>query len=218
MVHGGAIPLGTQGEGSFHERLHEAIEEKLQIAVLAASLFVGGDTLVVDTGTTTLAFANELALLLTLSVLTNLVRIAETMARSEQGHNVILLGGNYKSDASETVGHLAAVSIARYSISDVVLTPSAVDTRGAMDHDPLEAELARTMIASGGRVTILAHHSKLGKSALNRICGLDEIDRPVTTQAPERGLREALNLAGVEVLVAGRTVESRRAMQGDSTK
>ncbi len=74
------------------------------------------------------------------------------------------------------------------------------------------------MIASGGRVTTLAHHLKLGKSALNRICELDEIDRLVTTQGPEPGLREALNLASVEVLVASETADLRQPMQGNSRK
>ena len=60
-VHGGAMMPEVPREGAFPARLSEAIREKRAVARAAAALFGAGDTLFIDTGTTTLLFAEELA-------------------------------------------------------------------------------------------------------------------------------------------------------------
>ena len=51
------------------------------------------------------------------------------------------------------------------------------------------------------RVTVIADSSKLGRTALFRVCGLDQINRLVVDLSPNEELSAALAVAGVEVLV-----------------
>jgi DeoR family glycerol-3-phosphate regulon repressor len=203
--HGGAtLPelSGANLEGSFQARMQEHLREKRAIARGAAALFSPGDTLFIDTGTTTVIFAEELARLSRLTVITNSIAIAQTMARSAgNGNRVFLIGGEYSDDAGENVGTLAIDQIARFHASHAVLTVGAVEPEGILDYDLAETEIASAMVAQSRAVTILADSSKLVRSALFQVCPLTDVDRLVVDRAPGGPIAEALQAAAVEVIV-----------------
>ena len=58
--HGGASLPQPSGEGPFRTRMADSLRQKRAIARVAAGLFRPGDTLLVDTGSTTIVFAEEL--------------------------------------------------------------------------------------------------------------------------------------------------------------
>jgi len=200
--HGGAERLDRATEGEFRARLHEQTEEKRAVGRLAASLFDRDDTLFVDTGTTTLAFAEELAMRPTMTIVTNSLAITQMMARSEQRHRVFLIGGEYLEEAAENVGPLAVEQIGKFFARDAVITVGAIDASGAMDYELREAEIARAMIAQAGRITVVADETKLNRTALFRVCQLSQIHRLVVNTYPDPHLAEALKAAGVEILIA----------------
>src|SRR6218665_724549 len=55
--HGGATGAGALTEDAFSTRIHEFARDKHALGRRAAALFGAGDSLFIDTGTTTLAFA-----------------------------------------------------------------------------------------------------------------------------------------------------------------
>ena len=59
-THGGAVLPMLIGEGPYRQRMRENVNAKRQIAKKACELIFPGDTLFIDTGSTTLAFAEEL--------------------------------------------------------------------------------------------------------------------------------------------------------------
>lgn len=205
--HGGATlldaaALGTNIEGSFQGRMLEHLQEKRAIARRAAALFSSGDSLFIDTGTTTLIFAEELARLSRLTVISNSIAIVQTIARGAgQGNKAFLLGGEFSDDAGETVGRLAVEQISRFRAAHAVLTVGAIETDGIMDFDLNEAEIAATMVAQAKEVTILADSSKLGRAGLFLVCPLTDIDRLVIDRAPDGKIAENLHAAEVEVLL-----------------
>lgn len=198
--HGGASLPETEGEGAFQTRLSEHPQEKRAVARRAATLFAPGDTLFVDTGTTTVVFAEELARRSGLTVVTNSVTIAQLVGRG--GNNTFLIGGEYRDEAVQTLGALAVEQIGRFRADHAVLTVGAIEPAGVMDYDLGEAELARAMIAQAQTVTVLADSSKLGRRGLFLICPLTRIHRLVVDSAPKGSLAEALLGAGTEVIVA----------------
>lgn len=200
--HGGAERLDRATEGEFRARLHEQADEKRAIGRLAASLFDRDDTLFVDTGTTTLAFAEELAMRPTMTVVTNSLAITQIVAKSAERHRVFLIGGEFLEEASENVGPLAVDQIAQFTARDAVITVGAIDATGVMDYELREAEIARAMIAQARRVTVIADETKLNRTALFRVCQLNQIHRLVVNAYPDPHLAEALVAAGVEILVA----------------
>jgi DeoR/GlpR family transcriptional regulator of sugar metabolism len=201
-VHGGATLPDLQGEGAFSVRMGERAAEKRAIARRAAELFSPGDTLLVDTGTTTLAFAEELARRQSLTVITNSLGIAQIMGRSGNGHAIYLLGGAFSADASETLGPLAIEQIGAFHAAHAVLTVGAINAAGLLDFNLDEAQIARAMLRQARLVTVLADDSKFDQHALFPIAPLAKVDRLVSNAAPGAELAEALREAGVALIVA----------------
>jgi DeoR family glycerol-3-phosphate regulon repressor len=197
-VRGGARRIRLATEGSFEERRFDHAEAKAAIARTLADLVEPGDTLFMDTGTTTLACAEELARREGLTVITNSPLIAQRLGAASR-HRVFVLGGAWHPANGETVGPLAIEQIARFQADHAVLGVAALDAEGgAMDADFDEAQIARAMITHARHVIVLAHAAKFGRRAAYRVCRLDEIDVLVSDQAPDGALAAALAGAAVE--------------------
>ncbi len=202
--HGGAALIATASavEGSFQKRRLENVPQKRAVAARAARLFRPGDTLFVDTGTTTVAFAEELAQSRGLTIMTNSVAVAQIVARGADDARVFLIGGQYADEAAEMLGALAIQQIQQFHAGDAVLTVGAIETDGIFDYAIDETEIARAMIGQARRVTVLADASKLGRGGLFQVCPLGRIDRLVIDRAPDCPQIEAVHRAGVELIVA----------------
>lgn len=194
-VHGGARRRRFAGEGSFAERMADQAGAKAEIAAKLAGQLSPGETVFVDTGSTTLAAATRLADVPDLTVVTNSVRIAQAMG----GGQVLLLGGRYRADNGQTVGPDTVAQIAAFRADAAVLTVTALDAEGAMDADLDEAQIGRAMRGNAKRCIVLAHGAKLGRTAPHRVCRLDQIDVLVCDVTPDAALGAALTRAGVAV-------------------
>lgn len=200
--HGGAeMPIADR-ESPFSVRMGEHATQKRQIAHLAATLPGDGESLFIDTGSTTLAFAAELARRNRLTVVTNSPVIAGQLQRASGCAGVFLLGGKYHSEVDETVGPLCIEQIRRFRTTHAFLTIGALGAEGIMNFDIDEAEVARAMVGQADQVTILADSSKFTRRALFEVGPLSCAARLVTDARPPDGLSHALETAGVEVLIA----------------
>ena len=194
-IHGGAKPLQLHAEGSFDERMAEDANAKVRIAEKLSVIVEPGETIFIDTGSTTLICAEELAKIDRLTVITNSVRVAQVVGRAA-GATVYLLGGSFSGDNAETAGPMVIVQIARFRADRAILTVAALDTdAGAMDSDFDEAQVARAMMAHAHQTVVLAHGSKLGRRAAFQICRLDEVDMLVCDQSPDNRFKQALEAA-----------------------
>ena len=200
--HGGASLPELVGESDFSSRMTQSLQEKRAIARAAAALFHTGDTLLVDAGTTTLVFAEELALRGGMTVITNCLGVAQAIGRGSGGSKTFIVGGEYRDEVGETVGALAVAQIANFHVAHAVITVGGLVSAGAYDFVFEEAEIAKAMIAKAQAVTVIADHSKLDRTALFEVCELSAIDRLVVDKAPESALSAALSAAGVEVIIA----------------
>lgn len=202
-VHGGAMNVQTAAESAFDKRVRQQRAEKRAIAARAATLFEPGDSLFVDAGSTTAAFASELARRSGLTVITNSVEVAARITGGGGDNEVYLLGGRYNGEVSETLGPLVLELIGRFRADHAVLTVGAVDpTQGFMDYNIDEATVAQAMIRQARSVTVLADHTKLGRAALVKVCAVEAVARLVTDSAPDAELRAVLERAGTETILA----------------
>ncbi len=205
-IHGGATVAEprlpeAEVEGSFQGRLLENADAKRAIARRAIGLFQPGDTLFVDTGTTTQWFAEELASASGLTVITNSASIAGLAARGASS-STFLIGGEYRSDGTENLGPLAVEQIGHFHATHAVLAVGSVETVGILDFDVREADVARAMIAQARSVTVLADASKFGRGGLIKVAPLDVVTRIVTEADPPPDIGAALEQVGAEVIKA----------------
>ncbi|MGH7185559.1 MAG: DeoR/GlpR family DNA-binding transcription regulator [Pseudomonadota bacterium] len=200
-IHGGAMPPWADTEGPFSQRMLENTAAKQRIAVAAAGLFGAGDTLFIDTGSTTLCLAEALAKRAALTVVTNSSAIAKVLSQADAGHRVYLLGGEFNGDNLETGGELALEQIRAFRANHVVLTIGALEARaGVMDFNIEEAQVARAMIGQSQSVTIIADASKFDRIAAFEVCPLERVARLVCDAPPTGDLARKLAAAGVAVI------------------
>ncbi|WP_414463979.1 DeoR/GlpR family DNA-binding transcription regulator [Hyphomicrobium sp. B1] len=205
-IHGGAtiseprLP-DADIEGSFQGRLLENADAKRTVARRAIQLFQPGDTLFVDTGTTTLWFAEELSTATGLTIITNSAAIAALAARGPSS-STFLVGGEYRADGTENLGPLAVEQISQFHAVHAVLAVGSIETVGILDYDVREADVARAMIAQAKSVTVLADATKFGRGGLIKVAPLDAVSRVVTEAEPPDDIAAALKDAGAEIIVA----------------
>jgi DeoR/GlpR family transcriptional regulator of sugar metabolism len=208
-VHGGAVFTQTALESPLGDRRTAARAEKIAIGRAAAALFQEGDSLLIDSGSTTAYFAEALRAAGAFTVITNSLLVADELWATPQRGEVYLLGGRYFGDGHEVLGPLVVEQIQRLHADHAVLTIGAVDLSGTfMDFNADEAYVARAMIASARQVTVLADSSKLGRHALFQVCQASRVHRLVTDRTPADAVANALEAAGVEVIIAPPSVHA----------
>lgn len=209
-VHGGAVAgapprHGARDdpafvEGPFERRMVEHPAAKRAIGLAAAALLRPGDSLFIDTGSTTLRFAEALGGVARLTVITNSAAIAELAGRGD-GARIYLVGGEYRRGGQESVGAMAVQQIGQLRAAHAFLTVGSLDASGIADYDLQEAQIARAMIERAGAVTVLADAAKFDARAVFPVAPLTGLARVVTDALPS-SLRPALTSAGVEIVVA----------------
>ncbi|MDP3340025.1 DeoR/GlpR family DNA-binding transcription regulator [Frigidibacter sp.] len=197
-VHGGAKRLRLLTEGSFQERMTQNAAAKRIIAEKLVQLVEPGDTLFIDTGSTTVIAAEALAPVGGFTVITNSLRIAQIFAAADRGNRVFLLGGGFNAGNDQTVGPVALAQIAAFQADHALLTVAGFDTAaGATDADFDESQIARAMIENADQVILLADSSKLGRKAAFRVCPARRVDMLVTEAEPDAALQGRLRAAEV---------------------
>ncbi len=184
-THGGAISVQSSFELSYQEKEIRFYDEKQKIAQAASELVKDGETVFLDTGTTTL----QLALALrgkAITVATNSMDIAQVFAEDSQVE-VIVLGGSLRKNIRSLVGFLTNEMLAKLHFDKVFLAANAVDPElGVTTPNLMEAETKRHMVKAGKEIILVVDHSKLWEKAMCKICSLSEIDLLLT-----EGLSEA---------------------------
>lgn len=198
--HGGASLPITIGEGSFRNRMCENVTAKVQVAAEAAKLISPGETILIDTGSTTVYLAEKLVELADLTVVTNSAEIARIISLSPKNPRVFLLGGQFNGDNRQTIGNFAISQVGLFRAHHAILTIGALDEKtGVMDFSIEEAQLAQAMISQADSLTIIADSSKLDRIASFKVCGLDQVTNLVCDQYPSKKIKKALIEANVNV-------------------
>jgi DeoR family glycerol-3-phosphate regulon repressor len=200
-MHGAVGLAGLGGEAPFERRMRENAAAKRAIARHVAATITDGESIMLDTGTTTSFLARELLGHRRLTVVTNSSDIARTLA-TVNGNKVYMAGGELRSDSGAAFGVSAIEFISRFSVDHAVISVGAVDAEGLMDYDLEESEFARTVLARGSRRLAVTDHSKFGRRGLVRICTFDAVSALVTDLLPPADIADALAASGALLDVA----------------
>ncbi len=200
-AHGAVSLPAAVGEAPFERRLRENAVEKRAIAKAVSAHIADGDSIMLDTGTTTSILARALLERRRLTVVTNSSDIARTLA-TVNGNRVYMAGGELRSDSGAAFGPAAVEFIARFQVDHAIISAGAIDSEGVMDYELGEAEFARMLLARGARRLVITDHTKFGRRGLVRVCGFDALDEMVTDRAPPDAIAQALALSGIRVTIA----------------
>ena len=199
----GAISLpSAAGEAPFEKRMRENSDAKKAIAVAMATSVRDGDSIMLDTGTTTSFLARELLGHRRLTVITNSSDIARTLS-TVNDNRVYMAGGELRSDNGAAFGVSAIEFVSRFSVTHSVISIGAVDAAsGIMDFDLEEAEFARMVLSRGRRAVAVTDHSKFGRQGLVKVCDFSGITEIVTDEMPPEDIASGLTRASVLITLA----------------
>jgi DeoR family transcriptional regulator, glycerol-3-phosphate regulon repressor len=201
-VHGALMLPFEIGEADFERRMREQPQAKMAIATAALDMVRDGDSLIIDTGTTTIFFARALRQRRNLTVITNCSEIARTLA-DVAGNTVHLAGGELEADSGATYGPQATAFIARFKVKHVFLSIGALDlASGPMNASEREADFAIAALGCASHRVILADSSKFGAPAFVRVGRYADIQVVVTEKSPPPEFFATLKEAGTRLVIA----------------
>ena len=199
-THGGALPVRTGAllDPSLREKEKLHRKEKLRIGAAAARLIQEGQSVVLDSGTTTTMIARQLREFRNLTVITNAVNIAAELAGTAV--QVILTGGILRENSFSLVGPLAEETLRRLSADVLFLGVDGFDVHfGLTTPNLLEAKVNRVMTEIARRTIVVCDSSKFGRRSLSLIAPPSMVHQTITdSRIPKSDLR-ALEEAGIEV-------------------
>jgi DeoR family transcriptional regulator of aga operon len=201
--HGGAMcPAAAEDVPlSLKRKLHRA--EKIRIARAAARLIRDGETIILDSGTTTEEIAGEIRglPLRSLTVITNALNVATALA-SLSHVRVIVIGGMLRQVSSSLIGPQAEEVLRQLHADRLFLGIDSLDPEiGLMTPDILEAQLNTLMIEVSEQVVAVADASKFNRRSLSVIAGVEKLDILITDTSASPEAVSVLRARGVEVML-----------------
>lgn len=175
--------------------------EKERIGERAARLIKEGDFIMLDSGTTTMEIAKNLDRFQNLNILTNALNIATELLKYER-FNVIILGGNVRTNSHSTIGPLALNVLRNFTGFKLFLGVDSFSLDEGISTPNLEeALLNQLMIQQAAQVIAVFDSSKFNKHSFVHIANLNELDTIITDRGIPQGMPSALKRAGIETIV-----------------
>jgi DeoR family fructose operon transcriptional repressor len=200
-THGGAIGANvTALEPSLAQKEDQYQAEKLAIARVAASFVRDGDTICLDSGSTTRQLARELRHR-RITVVTNALNIAWELAASEC--EVVLTGGHLRRGILSQVGPIAEQALHGLHVDKLFLAANGIDlTKGVTTPNLIEARTKQAMMKAASEVLLLVDRSKFGRVTFAKICPVDAIHQLITDEGAPAAVLRAIDQLGVRVHLA----------------
>jgi DeoR family transcriptional regulator, aga operon transcriptional repressor len=200
---GGALKSPRVGmDYEYSDKRKRFLKEKQLIGKLAAGLIKENDTIILDSGTTTLEVAMNLTKFNDLTIITNAINIAAHLGEFDN-LRILVPGGNLRKKSFSLTGTQADENFKKYFCDKLFLAVDGFDIEyGLSTPNPEEAHLNRTMIAMSKQLIVVADSSKFARKSFAFICPVDQVDIVVTDENIPVEIKKKLENMNIQVLVA----------------
>jgi DeoR/GlpR family transcriptional regulator of sugar metabolism/DNA-binding LacI/PurR family transcriptional regulator len=182
----------------------EIKELRRLIGKLAASQVQDGETIILDTGSTTNYMAQFLRHRTDLTVITNSHDIFNRLHTSP-GITLMLTGGQYDPKTRSFVGRGAQLMLRDMRVDKAFIVAGGVSTEFGVSSVTLqEAEVRRGMIDAAREIIVLADHTTLQEESNYRVTALENVHTLITDAGIRASQSLELSQLGIKVVVAGR--------------
>ncbi len=192
-THGGAIPITKAGfEPTSIQKDDTNRSQKEKIAALAAGFIENGDTIAIDTGTTALKLAEQLADKQNVKVVTTDIRIA-CLLENYDGVNVVLVGGTVRKGFSCTVGSATTDVLNRLCVDKAFVATNSVTPSGELCTPDIEqASVKRKLIEMATQVILICDSTKFGTQSFAKFGTMEDVDIIVTDDSIDEKILEKI--------------------------
>jgi DeoR family transcriptional regulator of aga operon len=177
--------------------------EKMRIAQEAVKLIGEGQTVMLDSGTTTAEIAKQIRglKLQSINVITNALNIALLLATAPHV-NLVMLGGVLRPGSYSLGGPQAESALQGLHADILFLGFDGLDPDiGLMTPHLLEARLNARMLAIARSVVAVGDSSKVGRRSLSVIARIGQVDRIITDTGVPAEMVDALRARGAQVVL-----------------
>jgi DeoR family transcriptional regulator of aga operon len=172
------------------------------VAAAAAALVRDGQSVLMDSGTTTLALAEALRRRKALTVVTTSLPIAAALQHTP-GVRVLLLGGYVRHDAPDLTGALTEANLETVRADVAFIGADGIDLQGRIyNQSPEVARMLGKMAAAAATVYVVADSTKVGQTALVRFGHIAHWGGLITDARLARPHAAALRRAGLKLILA----------------
>lgn len=200
-VHGGALPIDRiEVEPTLAARRGQASAQKRRIATRAVAELPREGTVLLDSGSTTQAIADQFPRDRRLTVVTNSISIATTL-HDVDSVDLYLLGGRVRGRTGAAVGEWLTRALAELCVDVAFLGTNGFSVaRGLTTPDQAEAVAKRAMAAATRRTVVVTDSSKAGVDHFHRFARVEDIALIITDTELDDETAEQLDLAGTDVV------------------
>ncbi|WP_332646623.1 DeoR/GlpR family DNA-binding transcription regulator [Lysinibacillus sp. 54212] len=190
-----------KAESLLTTRLNENLSQKENIAQRCASFIEEGDSIYLDSGTTTFQIAKYIKHYKRLTVITNSLPIILELMNSDI--NVIIIGGKLRQSENSITAYDFLFNFERLNISKAFICTSGISLeKGLSDYNVEEVQTRRQIIKLANTVYIAADHSKFNRDVAVKICDLKEVDYIVTDIILDTSYLKKFEKQGVRIVTA----------------
>ena len=177
-------------------------KQKKAIGKMAASLINENETIIIDSGTTTMEVAKNLHNFQNLTIVTNAIDIALEVSKYNR-FSVIMLGGHLRDSSLSTVGPLAEFVLKVCYCDKLFLGVDSINIdEGISTPNIEEANINQTMITMAKKTIAVLDSSKFNKRSFAFIAKVKDIDGIVTDDDIPHQILSDLREKKIEVHVA----------------
>lgn len=179
--HGGAFLKDIEARVKSFTLFHqENLDKKKIIGIKAAELIDKGDTIILDSGSTTTEIAKNLVGRNGLRIITNALNIAMLLG-AEPGIEVIVTGGEFKPPTLSLTGQKAAAFFEDIHVDKLFLATAGISLRSGLTYPSLSDIMVKNaMIESADLTYLVADSTKFGKNSFASLGALSLIDYIIT--------------------------------------
>jgi DeoR/GlpR family transcriptional regulator of sugar metabolism len=201
--HGGAF-LKTIGKQVQNFALANLInmDKKELIGKKAAEYIDSGDTIILDSGTTTTEIAKAIIDKQNITVITNAINIVMLLG-ANPAIDVILTGGEFKAPTLSLTGQKAADFFDGLHADKLFLATAGISLKSGLTYPSLsDIAVKKAMIEAADKVYLVADSTKVGKSSLASLGALSLIHYIITDSDITKKDKEVFREHEIDFIIA----------------
>jgi DeoR/GlpR family transcriptional regulator of sugar metabolism len=201
--HGGAFLKSLEDSvRSFTLFNRENMDKKEVIGRVAAGYIDNGDTIILDSGSTTTEIAKNLSGKKNLTVITNALNIALILG-AEPGIEVIVTGGEFKPPTLSLTGQKAAGFFGDLHVDKLFLATAGISLRSGLTYPGLsDIVVKKAMIDAANVKYLVADSTKIGRNSFASLGALSLIDYIITDSRIEKSSLQLFRDHQIEIIIA----------------
>lgn len=200
---GGGLPSSVENI-DYADRRVTLSDEKTLIGRLAAERIPSHCSVFIGIGTTTEAVARELIRHDDLSIITNNLHVALSLAETTE-FRIVVAGGTIRRDGA-VLGQLSLDTLSQFRVDYAVIGCSGIDGDGTLlDFDYEEVRATQAILAHAKTTFLVADHSKFSRRPMVRVGSLERVHTLFTDRAPPAEIAALMDRQGIELAIASGT-------------